>query len=53
MELNEAIEHLDDILQPDKQWECEECKSEHIQLRDWLNELKYYKGLEEQGKLLK
>lgn len=53
MTLNEAIEHLDDILQSDKKWECEECKNEHIQLRDWLNELKSYKDLEEQGKLLK
>lgn len=53
MTLNEAIEHLCDILKPDKKWECEECKNEHIQLREWLNELKTYKDLEEQGKLLK
>lgn len=53
MTLNEAIEHLNDILQPNKKWECEECRNEHIQLRDWLNELKSYKDLEEQKKLLK
>ena len=53
MTLNEAIEHLCDILKPDKKWECEECRNEHIQLREWLNELKTYKDLEEQGKLLK
>ena len=52
MTLDEAIEHLDDILQ-NKEWECEECKNEHIQLKDWLDELKAYKVLEEQGKLMK
>lgn len=52
MTLNEAIEHLDDILQSDKKWDCEECKSEHIQLRGWLRELKTYKDLEEQGQIL-
>lgn len=40
MTLSEAIEHLNDVLQPDNSWECEECKNEHIQLREWLLELK-------------
>lgn len=53
MTLNDAIKHLDDILQSDKKWDCEECRNEHVQLRDWLNELKIYKDLEGQGKLLK
>lgn len=52
MTLKEAIEHLDDVLQ-NKEWKCEECKNEHIQLRDWLNELKACKDLEEKGRLLK
>lgn len=53
LKLNEAIEHLNDILQSDKKWDCEECRNEHIQLRNWLNELKIYKDLEKQGKLQK
>lgn len=27
MTLKEAIEHLNDILSPDKEWGCEECKN--------------------------
>lgn len=43
MTLNEAIKHLDEILQPDRKWDCEECKNEHIQLKKWLVELKEYR----------
>lgn len=50
--LEGAISHLDDIL-INKVWSCSECMNEHIALRSWLNELKQYKDLEEQGKLLK
>lgn len=40
MTLDETIAHLNDILQSDKPWECEECKNKHIQLREWPLELK-------------
>jgi hypothetical protein len=41
MTLNEAIEHLDETLgDSSRMWNCEECKQEHIQLREWLIELK-------------
>lgn len=53
MKLEDAIEHLDDILQPDKKWECKECRDEHVELRDWLNELRVFKDLEKQGKLVR
>ena len=39
MTLNEAIDHLNDVLRPERKWECEECRNEHIQLREWLLEL--------------
>lgn len=41
MTLDDAIEHLGDVLQPNKKWKCNECRDEHIQLRDWLLELKH------------
>lgn len=37
--LTDAIQHLDELLESDKEWSCEECKQEHIQLRKWLVEL--------------
>lgn len=41
MTLNEAIEHLDETLgDSSRTWSCEECRQEHIQLREWLIELK-------------
>lgn len=41
MTLDEAIEHLDGTLSDEsKKWSCKECKAEHIQLRNWLEELK-------------
>ena len=42
MSLKEAIEHLNDILI--NEWECEKCKKKHIQLRDWLIELRDIKN---------
>lgn len=40
MTLNEAIQHLDETLNDtSRTWVCEECKQEHIQLREWLIEL--------------
>lgn len=38
MNLNEAIEHLNDILSADLWNECMLCKREHEQLRDLLIE---------------
>ena len=43
MTIDEAIEHLNDILQPEKKWECEKCRNEHIKLREWLIELKQHR----------
>ena len=44
MTLDEAIEHLEESLADKNKWiDCDECKKEHIQLRDWLNELKWYR----------
>lgn len=41
MSLDDAISHLDDLLNPDQRWdECEDSLKEHIKLRDWLIELK-------------
>lgn len=53
MTLNEAVTHLDDILKPGKEWGCEECKNEHIALREWLIELMEYRKMNEQGLLLR
>lgn len=50
MNLNEAIEHLDDILSEDRWNECVLCKKEHEQLRDWLIELKELRKEHEQLK---
>ena len=41
MNLEEAINHLKEALADEnKDWSCEECKNEHIQLLEWLEELK-------------
>ena len=39
MTLDEAIEHLQDKFEEDN-WSCEECRQEHLQLLQWLMELK-------------
>ena len=36
----EALEHLDDIID---NMECCACREEHIQLKEWLLELKQFK----------
>lgn len=43
MTLNEAIEHLEDLLK-NKEFSCESCKEEHEQLLIWLKELRTLKG---------
>ena len=47
MKLEEAIAHLDESLNDQgHDWGCEECKQEHIQLREWLVELKEMRAAE-------
>ena len=61
MELNEAITHAREIANKEKskllkvgdKYECTKCSEEHEQLAGWLEELKEYKELEEQGLLEK
>lgn len=38
MTLEEAIEHLNELIN-NNNFNCEECKQEHIQLLKWLKEL--------------
>lgn len=51
MTLNEAIEHLEEKLQEDN-FPCEECRKEHLELQEWLEELrearKVIKSIQEQ-----
>ena len=46
MTLQEAIDHVSYKLF-NEEWECEECKKEHIQLLNWLLELQRYRELKE------
>ena len=46
MTLDEAIKHCYEKA------DCSECGQEHKQLREWLEELKHYKQLEEHGRLI-
>ena len=42
--LDDAIAHLDDTLSDTgRKWSCESCRMEHVQLREWLAELRYIK----------
>lgn len=44
MELKEAIQHLQESLtDPTHKWGCEECKAEHEQLLEWLEDYKRLK----------
>lgn len=45
----ESLDSVDDDIKTN----CIKCAEEHIQLAEWLEELKSYKGLEEQGLLLR
>lgn len=47
MTLDEAILHCEARAKAD----CSECAKEHLQLAEWLEQLKRYKDLEEQGLL--
>lgn len=45
MTLDEAIKHLQETISDNtKEWSCQECKSEHVQLLKWLEELKQFRG---------
>lgn len=48
MTLDEAIEHLKYAIK-NNNFGCEECKQEHIQLLNWLIELKELKERENNG----
>lgn len=43
MTLEDAIKHLEEVI---PEMECSPCKDEHIQLLDWLKELKSLKDVE-------
>ena len=45
----ESIDSVDDDIKTN----CIKCAKEHEQLAEWLEELKSYKGLEEQGLILR
>ena len=46
MDIQEAIEHLNDVLNDDDRWtDCAECKEEHEQLREFLEELQQYRQI--------
>lgn len=45
----ESIDYIDDYIKAN----CIKCAEEHEQLAEWLEELKSYKDLEEQGLLVK
>ncbi|NFO56357.1 hypothetical protein FDB39_05585 [Clostridium botulinum] len=51
MTLDEAIEHLEEKLQ-EENFPCEECRKEHLELQEWLEELresrKVIKAIQEQ-----
>lgn len=61
MTLDEAIQHSkevakkerDKLLKVGDEYICSECGKEHEQLAKWLEELKEYKQLEEQGLIFK
>ena len=65
MTIDEAIAHAREVISKfesyieqsevinEKVYKCRECVEEHEQLAEWLEELKEYKELEEQGLLLK
>lgn len=53
MTLNEAIEHLDESLSDPKHFSCEDCRNEHIQLRNWLIDYRRLLQKESQDELMK
>lgn len=60
MTLDEAIEHSGEKAKEQRYYasferneSCIKCAEEHEQLAEWLEQLKEYKQLEEQGRLIK
>ena len=61
MTLDEAIQHAKEVAKKEKskllkvkdKYICSKCAEQHEQLAQWLEELKEYEDLEEQGLLLK
>jgi hypothetical protein len=43
MTLDEAIKHCEEVISEQKSCNMMDCANEHIQLRDWLLELKEYR----------
>lgn len=39
MTLDQGIQHLEEKLQQDS-FQCEECRKEHVELLEWLKELR-------------
>lgn len=50
--LNKAIKNLDEMLDSGVEWSNQKLKKAHIDLRKWLKELRNYRKLERQGRLL-
>lgn len=51
--LNKAIKNLDEMLDSGVEWSNQKLKKAHIDLRKWLKELRNYRKLEKQRRLLK
>lgn len=53
MTLDAAIQHAKEVAVTQNNQDCIKCAEEHEQLAEWLEELKEYQQLEEQGRLIK
>lgn len=53
MTLDAAIQHAKEVAVTQNNQDCIKCAEEHEQLAEWLEELKEYQQLEEQGRLVK
>lgn len=53
MKLKKEIKHLDEMLDSGVEWSNQKLKKAHINLRKWLKELKKYRKLKKQGRLLR
>ncbi len=51
--LNKAIKNLDEMLDSGVEWSNQKLKKAHINLRKWLKELRNYRKLEKQGRLIR
>lgn len=52
MTLDAAIQHAKEVAVTQNNQDCIKCAEEHEQLAEWLEELKEYQQLEEQGRLV-